>query len=293
MDNPLVSIIIPSYNRAHLISYAIESVISQTYVNWELIICDDRSEDNTLEILEKFIARDSRVSYYVRPEDSCKGANTCRNIGFEKAKGSFVKWLDSDDILLPECLEKQVEVHSNESNSAVVFCDTGFFEQDGMSQKFIDKKWCPFLKTENITKDLITGKLRWAIMSGLWRKTQINKNPFREELMNSQEWLFHIEFSLKNLHFSILDKVLVAVGIHKGSMSDVNNKKGKYYFNASKARYFAFQLIKKYKPEHRFKLKWILLKRFTWYHVFVLYKGSVGLFFKLFQYYPKMLLNLF
>src|SRR5690554_5799485 len=101
-QNPLVSIIIPTFNRAHLIGETLDSVLAQTYHNWECIVVDDGSTDNTDEVMAEYIAKDARFQYHHRPAVKSKGANACRNYGFEKSKGAYIQWFDSDDLMHPE-----------------------------------------------------------------------------------------------------------------------------------------------------------------------------------------------
>ena len=101
----LVSIIIPSFNRAALLPDTLDSVLNQTYGNWECIIVDDHSTDRTPQIGREFAARDERISFFTRPERKPKGAASCRNFGLEKVRGDFIQFLDSDDLLHPEKLE--------------------------------------------------------------------------------------------------------------------------------------------------------------------------------------------
>ena len=82
----LISIIIPTYNRSHLLGETLDSVLIQTYRNWECIVVDDGSTDYTPELMEFYIRKDSRFSFYRRPEEKAKGANACRNYGFEKSR---------------------------------------------------------------------------------------------------------------------------------------------------------------------------------------------------------------
>lgn len=100
----LVSIIMPSYNTAKYIYSSIKSVLAQTYTNWELIIVDDCSTDNTDEIVASF--GDSRIRY-IKNERNC-GAAVSRNKALREAKGKWIAFLDSDDLWHPEKLEKQI-----------------------------------------------------------------------------------------------------------------------------------------------------------------------------------------
>lgn len=103
--NKLVSIIMPSYNTANYIEASIESVRHQTYENWELIIVDDCSTDNTDEVVRPFLT-DGRIHYLKNEQNS--GAAISRNRALREAKGKWIAFLDSDDLWLPEKLEKQV-----------------------------------------------------------------------------------------------------------------------------------------------------------------------------------------
>jgi glycosyltransferase involved in cell wall biosynthesis len=103
MAMAVVSIIIPTYNRAHLVAEAVESVLNQTYRDFELIVVDDGSTDNTEEIVRSFL--DDRVKYV---KQSNKGVSAARNMGIATAKGDFIAFLDHDDLFLPEKLSVQL-----------------------------------------------------------------------------------------------------------------------------------------------------------------------------------------
>lgn len=101
----LVSIIMPSYNTAQYIGATIKSVLNQTYTNWELIIVDDCSTDNTDEVVKKYL-NDKRIKYLKNEQNS--GAAVSRNRALREAKGQWIAFLDSDDLWMPEKLEKQI-----------------------------------------------------------------------------------------------------------------------------------------------------------------------------------------
>ncbi|MHB1105158.1 MAG: glycosyltransferase family 2 protein [Lutibacter sp.] len=125
--NPLISIIIPTYNRAHLLRETLDSVLAQTYANWECIIIDDGSTDNTFEVVSNYIKKDSRFKYLVRPIERIKGASTCRNIGLENAKGEFIQFLDSDDLLSGNKLFDQITILAKYGDHAIATCKWGRF----------------------------------------------------------------------------------------------------------------------------------------------------------------------
>ena len=102
----LVSIIMPSWNTGRFIAESIQSVLDQTYKNWELLIIDDCSTDNTDDVVKPFLA-DERIRYLHNQKNS--GAALTRNYGLREARGEWIAFLDSDDLWMPEKLEKQVE----------------------------------------------------------------------------------------------------------------------------------------------------------------------------------------
>lgn len=107
IDSGLVSIITPTWNCGRFIAETIESVLSQTYENWELIIVDDCSTDNTKEIVERYRKQDSRIKYSCLERNS--GAAVARNTALKLAKGRWIAFLDSDDLWKPEKIEHQLK----------------------------------------------------------------------------------------------------------------------------------------------------------------------------------------
>lgn len=107
MSEKLVSIITPTYNCAKFIARTLDSVQAQTYQNWEMIIVDDRSQDNTKEIVEGYMKNDPRIQYYLLDVNS--GAAVARTTAMSLAKGAYMAFLDSDDIWMPDKLERQIK----------------------------------------------------------------------------------------------------------------------------------------------------------------------------------------
>ena len=124
MDTPLVSAVIPTYNRANVVGEAIQSTLQQTYENIEVLVVDDHSTDNTKEVVESF--DDSRVRYLLNQRT--KGAQGARNTGIDEANGEWVAFLDSDDRWMPEKLSKQLK-YIEESDEEVHALATGFVRE--------------------------------------------------------------------------------------------------------------------------------------------------------------------
>ena len=100
MNEPLISIGIPCYNAERYVDYAIRSIIAQSYTNWELLIVDDCSTDNSTEIIREIQKKDDRIKLFVN--ESNRGAAYSRNVALREAKGKWVAFLDSDDIWIDE-----------------------------------------------------------------------------------------------------------------------------------------------------------------------------------------------
>ncbi|MGD1919378.1 MAG: glycosyltransferase family 2 protein [Pleurocapsa sp.] len=115
-QQPLVSVVIPTYNRGDLILRAINSVCSQSYKNWEIIVVDDNSQDNTAEVVQEIIDRDRPIRYYRHSTNL--GGSTARNTGIKQARGEYIAFLDSDDVWLTQKLTLQLKAIANRDHNA-------------------------------------------------------------------------------------------------------------------------------------------------------------------------------
>jgi glycosyltransferase involved in cell wall biosynthesis len=235
MNSALVSIIIPTYNRAHLISETLDSVLAQTYENWECIIVDDGSKDNTADLLQNYCIKDKRFLFYKRTVDRPKGANACRNYGFELSKGEYVNWFDDDDIMHPNKLIIQVKALQN-SNYNFSVCQTLIFENTiknliGLRSKKI--------YSENVFYDYLTQKIVWLTPSSLWKKKFLKtfKYLFDEELQAAQEWEFHCRVLLSCKDYNVINDALIYIRQHENSVtynSDEKKRMWNYFLARNK-----------------------------------------------------------
>ena len=131
-SNNLVSVITPAYNCAEYIDECIESVLNQTYQNWEMLIVDDKSTDNTQSIVESYAKKDHRIKLFNQEKNA--GTAAARNKALELSQGRFVAFLDSDDTWKPNKLERQLEFML-ENKYGFTFTSFEF-----MSVKPLDKK---------------------------------------------------------------------------------------------------------------------------------------------------------
>lgn len=128
--NDLVSIIIPTYNTEKFIGATLQSVQNQTYQNWEMILVDDASTDDTVKIIQDFAANDHRIKLSVLPKNS--GNGYARNVALEKATGKYIAYLDADDLWFPTKLEKQIQFLKT-NNLPFTFSFYDCIDEDGNS----------------------------------------------------------------------------------------------------------------------------------------------------------------
>lgn len=129
MGNPLISIVMVNYNHEESIGESIESVIAQTWQNWELIIVDDGSTDSSPEIIKEYAQKDSRILPVLQAENNHICVAT--NIGLSKVRGEFVARLDSDDIWQPQKLEKQIQYMREHPEGSLCFTKLDIIDEKG------------------------------------------------------------------------------------------------------------------------------------------------------------------
>jgi glycosyltransferase involved in cell wall biosynthesis len=163
---PLISVIIPTYNRADLLPRAVRSACGQTYRNLEILIVDDASSDNTEEIALGLEKEDARVRYIKREKNG--GESAARNTGIRKSTGEYVAFLDSDDEWLPEKIEKQMKVFEKNAGSLLggVFC--GY--ENVCKQNKKTSKERPFSFRGDISKQILLQNVVLGGGSGLMIK---------------------------------------------------------------------------------------------------------------------------
>jgi len=133
----LVSIIMPAYNAAPTLRESVESVLSQTYHEWELIIIDDASTDTTMEIAKVFGENDSRLRVFTNEEN--KGVAASRNLGIQHASGDFIAFLDSDDIWREDKLAKQLRF-MEETSAVISYTATAYLYEESRSNFILQAK---------------------------------------------------------------------------------------------------------------------------------------------------------
>jgi glycosyltransferase involved in cell wall biosynthesis len=196
MDNPLVSIIIPAYNRADLIGETLDSVLAQTYLNWECILVDDGSTDDTKAVVKQYVDKDARFILVERPNEHKPGGNGARNYGFNISKGKYIQWFDSDDLMHPELLKRKTEIFKKNSQLKSVISQMAFFVGNLDNITFITK----LNHQHKLYEDVITYQTALYQGSIMFEANFIKntKEFWDEDLSRAQEYEFFSRLYVKN-----------------------------------------------------------------------------------------------
>lgn len=201
---PFVSVVIPTYNRKHSVLRAIQSVLSQTYKNFEIIVVDDASSDETALLVKE--AGDHRVRFFSM-EKNCGGA-FCRNYGVSVAGGDLIAFLDSDDVWLPEKLEKQIDqwLQLGEDDRALFFGYTSVIvKKNGLSPYSNPTKE---IGSRSIADYVFCGENIVQTSTFLISRPLILKYPFRL-LKKHQDWNLLFELARAGIAFNFVNEPLV------------------------------------------------------------------------------------
>lgn len=219
MDSKLISIIIPTFNRAHLIIETLVSIKQQTYVNWECLIIDDGSTDNTISVITDFCKWDSRFTYLHRPTNRLRGPSSCRNYGFELSKGNFIQFFDSDDIMHPNHLEEKIIAIKS---SDFVVCKlkefAGIFREDSFFNDDVDN----IVDVKNIFESFVTGSFPMMMVAPMWKKASLQPYlPIREDMHILEDHDLYARALFDTKSYEIVNKSLIyyRVGITSATNS--------------------------------------------------------------------------
>ena len=207
---PCVSVIIPAFNLGSLIVYSLESLINQGYQNWECIVVDDGSGDNTEEIVQSYVKRDKRIVYVYQKNG---GLSKARNAGLSRARGAYIQFLDADDLIESRKLQCHVQYLENNPEVDIVYGDARYFRTEcpgerRNSMSDIDLPWMP--KVSGSGKEMQEALLRMNIMvvsAPLLRRRIIDRvGLFDEELPLLEDWDYWIRCAVRGGRFQYLDE---------------------------------------------------------------------------------------
>ena len=235
----LVSVIIPAYNAAHFLPEVIQSVLDQSYRNWEMLVIDDGSTDRTVEIVKEYCEKDDRVHLISKLNE---GVSKARNLGVQLAKGELVAFLDSDDLWLSEKLLSHVEFMGQHPKVAVSFARVELIETNGKSTHKLTNNIADNLQPQDLfysnptvtTSNLVIRKSVFEQLNGFDDTMKYNEDV---------DLLFRLSLDAK-WKIEGIDQVLTQYRLHSSGLSSTLHKMEDGWVKLmNKARQAAPQLV--------------------------------------------------
>lgn len=248
-----ISIIVPVFNRQDFLFYTINSIINQTYNNWELLLVDDGSTDKSAEIAQNYSLQDKRVKFIERGTLP-KGASTCRNIGIQQAKGNYIIFLDSDDLLAPYCLERRLQYIKTKPG-----LDFWVFPMLLFKEKPDDMRILHNIKTsENDLDRFLQRENVWLMSSPIWNKSSLKKTGgFNENYTSYQDWDLNTRALIMGLKYHFFDNAVPDNFYRQHNGTTISQKRYTHEHNSSNAKMIinTFILLKEHQKENQLRRK--------------------------------------
>lgn len=220
MEEKYVSIVLPTYNRAHSILKSVESILRQTYPYWELLVIDDGSTDNTKEIIADIAASDTRVRYFGQLQN--RGVSAARNEGIRLAQYEYIAFQDSDDIWKEDKLQKQMRIFEDNPEVGMVYCSYEGIKADGTRVVVPDVS----VGVQNLQGRMYDRLLLGNVIGGptavirkdCLEKCQVEGQYFDENLTCLEDWELFLRIA-RHSELGFAAEPLLTADIHEGGVS--------------------------------------------------------------------------
>ncbi len=222
---PRITVIVPCYNYGYLLGETLDSVLCQTDTDWECIVVDDGSTDNTQDVVASYVRKDERFKYVY--QKNC-GLSAARNTGIRNSTGEFLQFLDSDDLIENRKIESQVQFLHEHPEVDIVFGEMRYFSSDKPEKLFysIEGKNSPITKKvsgrgNDILLRLLVDNIMVVNAPILRKRVVESVGYFDENLKALEDWEYWLRCALKDIFFSYHDSLesLALVRFHQDSMS--------------------------------------------------------------------------
>ncbi|NKI32043.1 glycosyltransferase family 2 protein [Croceivirga thetidis] len=233
----LVSVVMPVYNAENYLEEAVESILNQSYDNFELLIINDGSVDNSKSIAESLCKKDNRLIYLENKDN--KGVAFTRNVGLRNSNGNFICWMDSDDTCDTQRLEKQVDFLSRNPEIGAVGTQIERFNQNGSFEQTSLNSNPEYIKASLLFRPAAVPNATIMLRNELIKKYNLSYN---EQLRIGEDYGFVTQCS-HHFRISILPEILYSYRIAENSITEFFNSKSKETFEHVK-RVYKFQLNK-------------------------------------------------
>ncbi len=225
MKKPKISVIVPCYNYGHFIAQTLQCLQKQTFKDWECIVVDDGSTDNSKSVVAHFVKEDPRITYIYQDNKGLPGA---RNTGIDVAKGMFVQFLDADDLLEVSKLEEQYKAFEANPELDFIYSPVMYF-MDGQEDKLrhsssmLNFPWTLTKsgKGKSLLRYLIISSVIMVHMPIVRRKSVIEIGKFTTHLRSCEDWEFWLRCCSNDLNFKYVDakNTRSLIRLHPSSMT--------------------------------------------------------------------------
>ena len=214
---PRVSVVIPSYNCGKYLKDALDSVLSQTYKDYEIVLVNDGSTDNTKDILKEYV---SNPKMRCVDNETKKGPAASRNIGIKLSRGDLIAFLDADDLFLKDKLIEQVKIFDSNKNVYFSYTNESYFEK-GIARDISSNRFhfsgdiFFYLKRSNFIT-VSTVMMKRSVLE----KYRFDENP---DIKGHEDWKFYLSLAFDGVKFYYIDKVLTKIRLRQGSVTTSEN----------------------------------------------------------------------
>ncbi|MDT0645311.1 glycosyltransferase family 2 protein [Zunongwangia sp. F260] len=216
----LVSIIIPCYNQGRFLNETLKSVLNQTYSNWECLIIDDGSTDDTAFLSNEWVKKDPRFLYFKQQNT---GVSAARNFGLSQSKGEWIQFLDADDYLTPSKLKKCIEAYENDNSINFIGCNFKHFTNNiSLTTPPFCNLYKEYLNFENILFEW-NAKFSFPPHTVFLKKKLIGDTLFPLELTAQEDWYFWVSIFKKKCFTFFIDEPLVLYRSHATSRTKIKS----------------------------------------------------------------------
>lgn len=218
--NPVVSVIIPNYNSEFYIEKAIRSVLEQSLKDFELLVIDDCSTDSSLEIIQKIAESHSNIKLIALPQNA--GVARARNVGLENAKGKYIVFMDSDDLMMGDRLKDTVEIFEEDQEINMVFGSYIAIDEAG---EFLNRElfFPDYLNNDNILLHELKRNYLWTGLGAI-RREIAEKYRFDETLPSSEDYDYFLKLVYDGYQYYFHPKPIIQYRIHNNNSSAKMNK---------------------------------------------------------------------
>jgi glycosyltransferase involved in cell wall biosynthesis len=237
---PTVTILLATFNRAHLISKTLDSILAQSYSNWECIIVDDYSIDTTKEVVDEYLQKDNRFNYFLKTEKYKKGLSGSRNFGLDIAasrKAQFIQLFDDDDIMHPQKLKLQISPMIVDNSLDFSVCKYRHYYGDEVLKFELQDEDCKIV-SDNLFEDFFLGKMGINSLGQIWKGDLLLKYRFDENLLYAEERDLYLRiFLYEKPKYKNIDYVLFYYRKHL-----ISNTKNRYDSKSIKIALYILEL---------------------------------------------------